>query len=163
GGFGGACGARVVVGRDRVQELRPRLRVERSRVLLDEPQPEMDMAEEAALLRLPEDGPAAELERPAGVVQERRREEQVDAEPRVDLGGGLDRADGELEAVAEALDAPEDADGVALAETAVEQLDVLPHAGVDAAARVDELEGEVRRPRLRPQSLLPCHAVHAFD
>src|SRR5919109_3500138 len=105
----------------------------------------MDVAEEATLVRLPEDGPTAELDRPA------------------DVGGGLDRADGELEPVAEALDSPEDADGVALPEAAVEELDVLPHARVDAAARIDKLEREVRRSRLRPQPLLPRHAVDAFD
>src|SRR5919109_382085 len=105
----------------------------------------MDVAEEATLVRLPEDGPTAELDRPA------------------DVGGGLDRADGELEPVAEALDSPEDADGVAFPEAAVEELDVLPHARVDAAARIDKLEREVRRSRLRPQPLLPRHAVDAFD
>src|ERR671934_2112554 len=45
----------------------------------------MDVAEKATLLRLSEDGPAAELERPADVVQERRREQQVGTEPRVEL------------------------------------------------------------------------------
>src|SRR5437763_7682723 len=60
----------------------------------------MDMAEEATLLRLPEDGPAAEFERPSHVVQERRREQQVGAEPRVELRGlAAERrhADGVLE------------------------------------------------------------------
>src|SRR5918911_3432658 len=45
----------------------------------------MDVAEQATLLRLPEDGPAAELERPAHVVEERGGEEQVGAEPRMQL------------------------------------------------------------------------------
>src|SRR5919204_6372983 len=202
----------------------------------------MDMAEKAPLLRLPEDGPAAELERPADIVEKRRREQQVGAEPRVelrrlaaerrhadgvleqpagvrvvvlegrrevtqraagehsldrlpqarvrdlgrqeleeafelvrvapegwrhrlrvDVGGGLDRANGELETIAEALDTAEDAHGVALAEAAVEELDVLPHARVDAAARIDELEREVRSAGLRPQALLPGDPEHAFD
>src|SRR5919206_3138916 len=45
----------------------------------------MDVAEETALVRLAEDRAAAELERPAGVVEERRREEQVGTEPRMEL------------------------------------------------------------------------------
>ena len=62
--------------------------------------------------------------------------------------GGVDvrrfeRPHVELEPVAEALDAPEHADGVAFAEAPVEQLDVVPDARVDAAGRVDELEREV--------------------
>ena len=64
---------------------------------------------------------------------------------RVGLRGGLERAHLQLQPVAEALDAPEDADGVALAEARVEQLDVRPDARFDAAARVDELQREVRR------------------
>ena len=63
----------------------------------------------------------------------------------------LERAHVELEPVAEALDAAEHAHRVALAEAPVEQLDVVPDARVDAAARVDELEREVRRAALRPQ------------
>ena len=74
-----------------------------------------------------------------GVAAERGREA---AGPRL---GGLDRADLELQAVAEALDAPEHAHGVALGEAPVEQLDVAPDARLDPAARVDELEREVRR------------------
>ena len=81
----------------------------------------------------------------------------------VDLGGGLDRSDVELERVAEALDAAEHAHRVAFAKAAVEQLDVVPHAGGDPAARVDELEREVRRAVLRPQALLLRDRVHALD
>ena len=64
---------------------------------------------------------------------------------RVGLRGGLERAHLELQPVAEALDAAEHAHGVALAEARVEQLDVRPDARLDAAARVDELQREVRR------------------
>ena len=67
---------------------------------------------------------------------------------RVVVGRGLDRAHLELEPVAEALDAAEHANRVAFAEARVEQVDVVPDASLDAAARVDELEREVRRPAL---------------
>src|SRR5215211_7762747 len=55
----------------------------------------------------------------------------------------LERADVELEAVAEAVDPPEDADGVSLAEPAVEERDIAPDPRLDPAARVYELEREV--------------------
>ena len=69
----------------------------------------------------------------------------------------------QLEPAAEPLDASEHADGVALAEPAVEQLDVVPDARLDPSARVDELEGEVRRSVLRPQPLLAPDGEHALD
>ena len=75
---------------------------------------------------------------------------------RIDVGR-LERPHVELEPVAEALDAAEHADGVAFAEAPVEQLDVVPDARGDAAARIDELEGEIRRAVLRP------HGVDALD
>ena len=58
---------------------------------------------------------------------------------------------------------PEHPHRVALAEARVEQLDVVPDARVDAAARVDELEREVRA--RRPSSAAaPCRdGVHALD
>ena len=75
------------------------------------------------------------------VSPQRRRERR-----RVDLGC-LERPDVELEPVAELLDAAEHSHRVALGEAAVEQLDVVPYACVDAPARVDELDREVRRRR----------------
>src|ERR671922_2347597 len=63
----------------------------------------MDVAEETAFFRLPEDGPTAELERPADVVQERRCEQQLGAEPRVELrrlAAERRHADGVLEKAA---------------------------------------------------------------
>ena len=70
--------------------------------------------------------------------------------------GRLDRAHLDLEPAAESLHASEHADGVALGEAAVEQLDVVPDAGLDATARVDELECEVRAPFfVRRRSLRP--------
>jgi putative drug exporter of the RND superfamily len=81
---------------------------------------------------------------------------------RVDIGR-LERANVELEPVAEPLDAAEHTDCVAFREPAVEQLDVLPHARLDAPGRVDELEREVRRTRLRPQPSLRLHGVDGLD
>ena len=75
----------------------------------------------------------------------------------------LERAHVELQPVAELLDAAEHAHRVALAEARVEQLDVVPDARLDAAARVDELEREVRRAAFRPQALLPRDGVDALD
>ena len=75
----------------------------------------------------------------------------------------LERAHVELEPVAEPLDAAEHAHRVALAEAPVEQLDVVPDAGVDAPARVDELEREVRRAALRAQLPLRLHGEDALD
>ena len=78
-------------------------------------------------------------------------------------GSGLDRAHVELEPVAVALDAPEHANRVALVEPRVEQVDVVPDASLDATARVDELEREVRRPALRPQPPLARDRVDPLD
>ena len=75
----------------------------------------------------------------------------------------LDRAHLELEPVAEAVDAAEHADGVALGEAPLEQLDVVPHAGLDPPARVDELEREVGAPGARAQPLLLRDRVDALD
>ena len=75
----------------------------------------------------------------------------------------FERAHLELEAVAETLDPPEHANGVAFAEARVEQLDVAPDARVDPAARVDELEREVGRPGASPQPFLPGDRVDALD
>ena len=79
------------------------------------------------------------------------------------VGRGLDGAHLHLEPAAEALHAPEHADGVALGEAAVEQLDVVPDPRLDPPARVDELEREVRRAVLRPPSLLAPDGVDALD
>ncbi len=77
--------------------------------------------------------------------------------------GVLDRANVELEPVAELVDPAEHPDGVALAEPRVEELDVVPHACLDLPASVDELEGEVVGARLRPPPLLPGNRVGALD
>src|SRR5215217_1767034 len=75
----------------------------------------------------------------------------------------LERADVELEAVAEAVDPPEDADGVSLAEPAVEERDIAPDPRLDPAARVYELEREVIGAGARAPPLLPGHCVDALD
>ncbi len=75
----------------------------------------------------------------------------------------LERPHLDLEPVAEALDTAEHADGVALVEAPVQEVDVGPHARVDPAARIDELEREIGRPVLRAQPLLPRDRVDALD
>ena len=82
---------------------------------------------------------------------------------RVDVGRRLDRSDVELQGVAESLHATEHPHGVALGEAAVEELDVVPDTRRDPAARVDELEREIRRAVARAQPLLARHGVHALD
>ena len=82
---------------------------------------------------------------------------------RIEALGGLERAHLELQPVAESVDSPEHAHRVALVEPAVEQVDVAPDAGLDPAARVDELEREVRRAAARPQPLLLRDRVDALD
>lgn len=75
---------------------------------------------------------------------------------------GLERANVELETVAKALHSPEHAHGVSLVKAAVEQLDVVPDAGLDSSARIDELECEIRTARARSQPLLPRHREEAL-
>ena len=53
--------------------------------LLDQAQPEVDVAEQAALVGRRERRPAAELDRTPDVVDKRRREQQVGPEPRMEL------------------------------------------------------------------------------
>ena len=86
-------------------------------------------------------------------------------QPRRDrrLRRGLERAHLELEPVAEALDPAEHAHRVAFGEARVEQLDVVPDARLDASARVDELEREIRAPPSCAQALLLRDRVDALD
>jgi hypothetical protein len=100
GGLGRPGRAGVVMRRDRVKQLRLRLRVERLGTLLDQPEPEVDVAEQPALRGLAETGAGAELRGAADVVEQRGGEEQVAAQPRVELAElAADRrdADGVLE------------------------------------------------------------------
>ena len=247
GGFGRPRRRAVVMARDRVEELGEDGGIEVARAFLDHPEAEVDVSEESPLLRLPERRPAAELPDAAHVVQERRGEQEVVAQTRVelrrlaaqrrdpdrvleeaarvavvavrcrggkraecapdlrvahervdrrgqslvgDLGreevveavelvgvaaqgrrqgrgvgvlGGLDRPHLDLQPSSEALDTPEDAHRVALAEALVEELDVVPHAGLDATARVGELEREVRSTVPSAPPLLLGDREHALD
>ncbi len=102
-----------------------------------------------------------ELEEPVELVR-------VAAHRRRERGGvfarsGLERADLELEPVAEPLHPPEHVHRVALREPRVEQVDVRPDARLDPAARVDELEREVRSAPARAQPLLAGDGVDALD
>ena len=92
------------------------------------------------------------------VTAERRREVG-----RIGVLRRLDRSYLHLELSAEALDAPEDAHRVALAEALVEELDVVPDARLDAPARVGELEREVGSPCPGPPPLLLRDREHALD
>src|SRR6266542_2435019 len=93
-----------------------------------------------------------------GVSPERRCERG-----RVGVRRGLERPDVDLQAVPELLDAAEHPHRVALGEAPVQQFDVVPDACVDAAAWIDELQRQIGRAALRPQPLLPCDRVDAFD
>ena len=77
--------------------------------------------------------------------------------------GRLERANLELQPVAEALDTAEHANGVPFAEPLVEELDVVPDPSLDLARRVDELEREVRAAGARAETLLAGDCVEALD
>jgi len=243
GGAGRAC---VVMGADRVQELRADVGVEGHRPRLDEAQPEVHMTEQLSLGRLRERRSRDELGRPPHVVQDRRGEEQIGTQSRMELrglaaecgdadrvleqatrvavvpvrcgrqgpeqppqlgvgekaghrcvetrvgdflreefeeavelvgvaakrgrkrhrigvGGELEGPHVDLQAVAEPLHPAENAHRVTLREPRFEQLHVVPDAGFDAAAGVDELERQVRRAAARPQPPLPRDRVDALD
>src|SRR5581483_4822184 len=76
---------RLVMHGDAVYELRELRRVEPFGAFLDQPEPEMNMSEQPSLRRHRERRPAPELERPPDVVYERRGEQQVRAQPRMEL------------------------------------------------------------------------------
>jgi len=246
GGLGRLRRAGVVVARDCVQELGPRVWIKGNGTLLDQPRAEVDVTEQSPLGRLPEPRPGLELDGAADVVQQGGGEQQVGAQPRMELtelatdgrdtdrvleqpagvgvvpircrrqcpepspdlivaedrsdelaqpvvgdfagqeleeavelvrvsahrrrepcgilvGGGLDRADVELQPVAVALHSPEHAHCVPLAEPRVEQLDVVPDPALDAAGRVDELQRKVRGAGSRTQAPLARDCVDALD
>ena len=81
---------------------------------------------------------------------------------RVEVLHRLERAHLELQAIAEAVDPTEHPDGVALGESAVQEVDVGPDPGLDPPTRVDELQGKVRSAAARPQALLLRNRVHAL-
>lgn len=92
-----------------------------------------------------------------GVASQRRREGRG-----VGIVHRLHCADLHLQLPAEPLDAAEHAHRVAFAEPPVQELDVAPYPGLDAAARVCELQGEVGRTGSRPASLLLRDGEHAL-
>ena len=73
--LGRARGLPIVMAGDRVEELCQSGRVEISRPLLDHPQAEVDMAEQAAFLGLMEARPPPQLTCAAEVVKKRSRQQ----------------------------------------------------------------------------------------
>ena len=146
--------------RDRVLEQSPCVAVMavRGRGQRSQPSADVRVAEDAA-----EQGGQArmrdlgreELEKPVELVEVAtcRRNERARIDIRL-----LERADVELEPVAEALDPPEDPDGVPFREAGIEQLDVAPDPRVDSPARIDELEREVGRAGFRRNRCLRATA-----
>ena len=99
-GLGGAGRAAVVVGRDSMDELRAYARVELTRVLLDQPDAEVDVPEQPAFRGRREAGRRPKLDGSPRVVDERRGEQEVGAEPRMelcDLAADRRHADGVLQ------------------------------------------------------------------
>ena len=66
-----------MVNGDSVQKLGPNISFEGRRPVLDQPQAEVDVAEQAALVGLPEARRRTELAGSAEVVQQRGRQEQI--------------------------------------------------------------------------------------
>ncbi len=87
GGLGGAGGLPVVMDGNGVQQLGPDPRVQARGPLLDQAHAEVDVAEQAALLGLAEGRTTPELERASDVVQERRGEQKVVTQSRMELRG----------------------------------------------------------------------------
>ena len=83
--LGGSGRAGVVVARDGVEQLGARALVELRRPFLHEPQAQVDVAEQAAFLRDLESRARLELARAADVVKERGGEQQVGAQPWMEL------------------------------------------------------------------------------
>jgi hypothetical protein len=75
----------------------------------------------------------------------------------------LERAYLDLEPTAEPLHPAEHSHRVPRVEAAIEELDVTPHARVDPAARVGELEREERGSGARASPLLFRDRVDALD
>ena len=82
---------------------------------------------------------------------------------RIRLLSRLEGTNLQLKPVAEALDATEHANSVPFVEAAVQQLHVGPDPSLDATARVDELQREVRRATFRAPPFLARDRVDALD
>jgi Protein of unknown function (DUF1015) len=214
-------------------------------LLLDDPETQVDMTEELALSRREKERTAVELADAPHVVQERCGEQDVRAQPRVELRRlaadrgdrdrvldepacvgmvsvgrrrehaqaraevrvpheapdevpearvrdlareeleepvelfdvppgfrhelcrvglrGLEGPHLELEAISEALDAPEYPDGVPFREALVQEIDVAPDAGVDPTAGIHELEGEIGAAAARAEALFAGNGEDALD
>ena len=74
-----------MVARDGVEQLGARTLVELPRTLLDEPQAEVDVPQQAAFLRDLESRARLELARATDVMKERGGEQQVGARPGMEL------------------------------------------------------------------------------
>jgi uncharacterized protein (DUF1015 family) len=85
GRFGGSRGGPVVVARDGVEELGEHSGIDVARTLLDRPQSEVDVTEQATFLRLTKRRAASELSDATHIVKERCGEQEVVAKPRVEL------------------------------------------------------------------------------
>ena len=79
GGLGSACSRAVVMTGDGVEELRQRRRIEILSALLDHPQTEMNVSQQAAFLGLPERRSASELPHATEIMKERGCEEEIGA------------------------------------------------------------------------------------
>ena len=79
GSLGRACAARVVMDRDRVEQLGGRVG------FLQQPQAEVDVSQQSTLLGRCKGRRRTQLARSPDVVDERRREQQISSEPRVEL------------------------------------------------------------------------------
>ena len=85
--FRRARGGTVMVGSDGVQQLGENRRVDLACPLLDQPQPEMDMPEEAPFIGLAKSGTTSKLSNAADIVHERRAEQEIGPEPGMELRG----------------------------------------------------------------------------
>ena len=93
-----------------------------------------------------------------GVASQRRGERR-----RVGVLRRLDGPHLDLQPPSETLDASEHVHRVALAEALVEELHVVPDPRLHAAARVGELERQIRGPVAGPATLLLRDREHALD
>ena len=97
GGFCRSGGSGFVVDRDRMEQLGAHAGRDSLRVILDQAQAEMDVPKELALGRREEQRAAVELGDAAGVVEQRRRDQEIGAQARMNLsdvpadGGDGDR------------------------------------------------------------------------
>ncbi len=77
----------VVVYRHRMEQLGPHVGIQARRPFLDHPQPEVDMAEQAAFLGLAERRPAAQFDGAPDVMDEGGRDQEVMAKTGMELRG----------------------------------------------------------------------------